>query len=159
VETYQLDSGIHDTTCVWDKLSGSVEADADTLVEAGAKASLTADMTSYDAGDFLKNRKLRKDLDVKRHPQARFELTGLTDVKQLGEGKFDAVAEGTLSWHGRDVTVRAAGNGTIRGDRIDATASFELNVKDLGIEPPKFLMFKVEEIVDVTVTVRAVSRP
>ncbi len=166
--TYQLDSGskisicakssIHDTTCVWDKLTGSVEANADTLVEAGATASFTADMTSYDAGDFLKNRKLRKDLDLKRHPEARFELKGLSDVKQLGGGKFEAVAVGVLRWHGHDVTVRASGSGMLLDDRIDVTASFELNIRDLGIEPPKFLMFKIEEIVDVTVTVRAVSR-
>ena len=166
--TYELDSGsritvcakssIHDTTCVWDKLTGSVDADAATLIDVGAKARLTADMTSYDAGDFLKNRKLRKDLDVKRHPEATFELRALDDVRALGDGKFEAIAVGALRWHGREVTVRAVGSGAILVDRIDVKASFELNVRDLGIEPPKFLMFKVEEIVEVAVTLRAVSR-
>ena len=75
-------SSIHDTNTTWDTLSGRVEADPATLDSAGATASLVVDMTSYDAGDWLKNRKLKKDLDLARHPIATFDVTALRDVRQ-----------------------------------------------------------------------------
>jgi polyisoprenoid-binding protein YceI len=149
-------SSIHDTDSVWPKLAGTVDADAGTLAASGATARLTVDMTDFDAGDFLKNRKLRKDLDVKSHPQATFELARLVDVVELGDAKFEAVAEGTLRWRGRDVAVRARGSGTVTDAAIDANATFELDVRELGVKPPRFLMFKVEDIVDVAVTLRAI---
>src|SRR3954465_11360909 len=90
-------SRIHDTTTTWDKLSGTVDADPDTLATAGAKAVFTVEMTSFDAGDFLKNRKLRKDFEMERHPKAELELTAVKDVVRDGK-TFTATAEGTLRW-------------------------------------------------------------
>ena len=88
-------SKIHDTTTVWDAIEGTVEADADSLATTGANVAVTVDMTRFDAGDFLKNRKLRKDFDMDAHPQATFTLTGLRDV--TGDGvRFRATADGVL---------------------------------------------------------------
>ena len=55
--TVKARSRVHDTTTVWDKVSGDVDADPDAIEQA--KATFSVDMTSFDAGDFLKNRKLR----------------------------------------------------------------------------------------------------
>ncbi|MEO7735184.1 MAG: hypothetical protein ABIY55_29790, partial [Kofleriaceae bacterium] len=57
--TVKARSKIHDTTTVWDKVGGDIDADAETLATAGATALFTVDMTTFDAGDFIKNRKLR----------------------------------------------------------------------------------------------------
>ena len=65
-------SSVHDTTTVWDKVSGNIDADPDAIETA--KATFTVDMTSFDAGDWLKNRKLRKDFDMDAHPTATFTL-------------------------------------------------------------------------------------
>jgi len=169
VPTYSIDPGrskievqarssIHDTTAVWPKLTGTVEADAATLVESGATARVAADMTDFDAGDFLKNRKLRKDMELERFPEATFELTRLVGVTDKGDHQFDAVAEGTLRWHGREVAVRATGGGRVGDDRIEAVARFELDVRAVGVKAPRFLMFKVEDVVAVTVTLSATAR-
>ena len=48
-------SSVHDTTTVWDKISGDIDADPDAI--DAATATFSVDMTKYDAGDFLKNRK------------------------------------------------------------------------------------------------------
>lgn len=146
-------SSIHDTHTRWDRVSGTVVADPETLAEAGATATIAVDMTAFDAGDWLKNRKLKKDLDVARHPRAEFELSELSDVSRAADGSFTASASGVLRWRGREAAISATGTGRFDGDRMEATASFELDVTTLGVKPPRFLMFKVEDVVSVEVSV------
>lgn len=148
-------SSIHDTVTTWKTISGDIEAEPDTLDSAGAKASFTVDMAAFDAGDWLKNRKLKKDLDVDNHPRATFELEELRDVKRTGEGQFQAIAAGVLRWRGRQVDLVISGQGTMDADHVEAIGSFDLDIRTLGVEPPRFLMFKVESEVTVEVTVRA----
>jgi polyisoprenoid-binding protein YceI len=149
-------SSIHDTVTVWDKVQGSVEGDPDTLATAGATARFTVDMTSFDAGDFLKNRKLRKDFEMDAHPRATFELSGLRDVVRSGD-RFEAVADGILRWRGREVKVAVKGAGTFTATAIAVTGRFALDIRDLGMKAPRFLMFKVEDEVDVEVTLKATA--
>src|SRR5688572_8697096 len=110
--TVKARSKIHDTTTVWDKITGSVDADADTLATAGATAAFDVDMTSFDAGDFLKNRKLRKDFDMEGHPKAQFELRAVRDVVRDGP-TFKATADGVLRWRGKEVLVTVQGSGKL----------------------------------------------
>jgi len=75
--TVKARSSVHDTTTTWDKVTGSVDADPDAIEQA--KATFTVDMTSFDAGDWLKNRKLRKDFDMDGNPSATFTLDRVSD--------------------------------------------------------------------------------
>jgi polyisoprenoid-binding protein YceI len=151
-------SSIHDTDTRWDRIAGTVEADPDRLETDGARATFSVDMASFDAGDWLKNRKLKKDLDLAAHPTATFELSGLRDVSRKDDGSFSAVADGVLRWRGREVALSVAGSGTMDAAGIDATGSFDLDIRDLGMQAPRFLMFKVSEEVSVQVTLRATAR-
>ena len=81
--TVRARSRIHDTTTVWDRVAGEVEASAETLASDGATARFTVDMSKFDAGDWLKNRKLRKDFEMDAHPQATFELTKPIELGSL----------------------------------------------------------------------------
>ncbi len=147
-------SNIHDTETSWTALSGTIDADPADLA-ARASAEVVVDMTRYDAGDFLRNRKLRKDLSVERYREARYRLTRLHDVVDRGGGRFTAAADGTVSWHGREVAVAVAGEGVFAGDELRATVRFDLDVRSLGVNPPRFLMFKVENTVAVEVSLAA----
>ena len=151
--TVKARSRIHDTTTVWDKVTGEVDADPDTLATAGAKATFAVDMTSFDAGDFLKNRKLRKDFDMEAHPQATFELRGVRDVVRDGP-TFTATADGVLRWRGKEVVVSLRGSGKLDGVSVEATGSFELDIRKLGLSAPRFLVIKMEDEVTVDVSVR-----
>lgn len=144
-------SSIHDTRTVWSALSGTVTAEPTDL--AGAAAELAVDMTRFDAGDFLKNRKLRKDFDMEANPAATFELTGVSEVVRDG-AKFTAKARGTLRWRGKDVPLELAGTGTLDRSALAASASFELDIRKLGLQAPKFFVFKMEDVVTVEVEVR-----
>src|SRR5688572_4075064 len=150
--TVKARSKIHDTTTVWDKISGTVEADADTLATAGAKATFTVDMTSFDAGDWLKNRKLKNDFEMEKHPAAVFELAAVRDVVRDGQ-TFTATAEGVLKWRGKEVVVEMKGQGKLDGVSVQASATFDLDIRRLGLSAPRFLMIKMEDEVSIDVTI------
>lgn len=149
-------SSVHDTETVFTGVTGAVDADVGRLVEDGASAEVAVDMTTADAGGWLENRKLRKDLDLGAHPRASFRLAALEDVRREGD-RFSARARGTLSWRGREVEIEASGEGTVTESAIDAVARFELDVTRLGVTPPRFLMLKVEDVVAIEVRLRAAS--
>jgi polyisoprenoid-binding protein YceI len=149
--TVKARSTVHDTTTVWDKVTGSVDASADAI--ESAQATFTVDMTKFDAGDFLKNRKLRKDFDMDGNPTATFTLQRVSDVVRDGS-KFTAKAEGTLRWRGKDVALVLAGQGTLDDKMVEAKATFELDIKKLGLSAPRFFVFKMEDEVTVEVSVR-----
>lgn len=155
--TVRARSRIHDTTTVWDRITGEVEADPDTLATAGAAASFRVDMTSFDAGDWLRNRKLRKDFDLEGHPAATFELRALRDVRRDGPA-FTATAEGVLRWRGEEVELTLAGEGTLGDEGLEAAATFELDIRRLGLSAPRFLVIKMEDEVSIEVTVRGQAR-
>ena len=146
-------SSIHDTSTTWSRIDGTAEADPAALAQA--HASFSVDMTAFDAGDWLKNRKLRKDLSLASHPTASFDLTTIRDLHQSDDGSFAAVADGILRWRGKEVPVAITGRGRIDAATVDVTGTFELDIRRLGVEPPRFLMFQVESEVTVEVTLRA----
>lgn len=158
--TVQARSRVHDTNTVWSRLTGEITADPETLASApeATAALFTLDMTAFDAGDFLKNRKLRKDFDLAGHPTARFELKKVRDVVRDRTG-FTATAEGVLDWRGRQVALVLAGRGTLDAMTVSASATCELDIRTLGLSAPRFLMFKVEDEVHVTVAFTGECQP
>ena len=153
--TVRARSRLHDTTTVWNRITGEIVADPDTLATAGATARFEVDMTAFDAGDFLKNRKLRKDFALEAHPRASFVLTALDAVVRTG-ATFTATARGTLEWRGKRVELTLSGRGTLDAMAASASATFELDIRWLGLAAPKFLIFKVEDEVTVDVAIRGV---
>ena len=154
--TVKARSKIHDTTTVWTKVTGSVDADAETLATKGATAVFTIDMTSFDAGDWLKNRKLKSDFEMDKHPTATFELRAVRDVVRDGP-TFTATAEGAIKWRGKEVLVELQGRGKLDDNNVQASATFELDIKRLGLVAPRILMIKVEDEVSIEVSVTGPS--
>jgi polyisoprenoid-binding protein YceI len=152
--TVKAHSSVHDTTTVWSKVTGDVDADPEAIETA--RAVFAVDMTAFDAGDWLKNRKLRKDFALDDHPRATFTLTRVSEVKRDG-GKFTAKAEGELAWRGKAVSLVLAGEGTLDATRVAARATFALDIRTLGLSAPRFFVFKMEDevMVDVTIEGRA----
>lgn len=151
--TVKARSKIHDTTTVWTKITGVVEADADTLATAGATAVFQVDMTAFDAGDWLKNRKLKSDFEMDKYPQATFELRAVRDVVRDGAA-FTATAEGAIKWRGKECLVELAGKGKLDGVGVSASATFELDIRRLGLSAPRFLMIKMEDEVSIEVSIQ-----
>ncbi len=147
-------SRVHDTDTSWRGITGTIDADLENLEEIGA--DVVVDMKTADAGDWLKNRKLRKDMDFDSHPEATMKIDKLEDVKRDGN-KVSATVHGTLKWRNRELAVVMAGTGKIGDTELKAQGSFEIDVTQLGITPPKVLMIKVEDVVSCKVSVVARS--
>jgi polyisoprenoid-binding protein YceI len=150
----QTRSAVHDTVTTFDKLTGEVDARADAL--EAATATFAVDMTSFDAGDWLRNRKLRKDFAMEAHPRATFALGAVSEVVRDGEG-FAATATGVLSWRGRSVELVVKGRGTLDDAALSASARFDLDIRRLGLEAPSFLMIKMSDEVTIDVTLRGAA--
>lgn len=154
-------STFHDTRTTWNKISGQIELDPGKLESTGVVASFRVDMTSYDAGGFLENRKLAKDFELSRHPVATFELSGLRNVHrpetpvESTAYRFLAVADGILAWRSKQVTLAVKGQASIDGGSLAARGSFDLDIRDLGLAAPRFLVFKVSDEVTVDVELYA----
>jgi len=146
-------SSVHDTETVWSRISGVLEVDPDALGD-GASAEIEVAMAEFDAGDWLKNRKIKKDLEVDKHPTATFRLAEISDLRDAG-GETSARARGTIVWRGREAEIEATGTARVDASTITATARFELDVRKLGVTPPRILMLKVEDVVSVVVELRA----
>jgi len=74
---------------------------------------------------------------------------------------FTATAEGVLGWRGREVPLVLAGRGRLDAAGVEASATFELDIRKLGLSAPRFLMLKMEDEVEIEVTVTgpAVAEP
>lgn len=151
--TVRARSTVHDTTTVWDKVTGDVDADPDAI--EAATATFRVDMTAFDAGDFLKNRKLRKDFALDAHPTATFALRQVSEVVRDG-ARFTAKAQGVLGWRGKELVLELAGQGTLDHGSLAATATFPLDIRKLGLSAPRFFVFKMEDEVTVAVTLQGV---
>lgn len=152
--TVTATSKVHNTTIVWDKLTG--EADVDPNALGSAKAVFSVDMLAYDAGDWMKNRRLRSDYDLERHHTATFSLDRVSNIVRDGT-RFQATAIGALRWRGIEVPLEVAGNGTLDAQRLAATATFSLDVTRFGIQPPKLFMFKVDNVATMEVAIVGVA--
>ena len=75
-------SSVHDTDTSFVGITGQVNADPAAM--ADTRAEVAVDMKTADAGDWLKNRKLRKDMDFEKYPHASFRLTGISDIVEKG---------------------------------------------------------------------------
>src|SRR5207248_3144707 len=141
---------------VWSKIGGDIDADPGAI--EAARATFQVDMTQFDAGDWLRNRKLRKDFDLEQHPTATFELRGVSEVVRDG-AKFTAKAEGVLRWRGKELPLELAGSGTLDRERLAASAKFELDIRKLRLSAPKFFVFKMEDVVTIAVEVAGTCVP
>jgi polyisoprenoid-binding protein YceI len=148
-------SAVHDTTTTFDVLVGDVDADEAAL--GAATGTFAVDMTAFDAGDWLRNRKLRKDFAMDDHPRATFELDRVSNVVRDGDG-FTAAAEGVLRWRGKEVRLVLNGRGSLDDAALAATARFDLDIRALGLQAPSFLMIKMADEVTVDVAIRGAAR-
>jgi polyisoprenoid-binding protein YceI len=150
-------SSVHDTEATLGPLTGTIEADLAALDQPGqVTLEIAVDLTAADGGDFLRTRKLRGEIDVRRYPEARFTLSRVVAMDRDPDGAFRATGAGVIAWRGRELEIRPEGSGALTEDGIDAAATFTLDIREFGVEPPKFLMLKVEP--EVAVSVRIVAR-
>ena len=149
-------SSLHEVEIVWDAVRGSFELNPEDLA-AGIEGSVEVEMTRYDSGDWLRNRKIRNDLRLRDYPHARLELGKLVEMRTAESDGLVGKIEGVLQWHGHTVPVTVSGTGTVNAKTVSAQCSFRLKMGQLGITVPRFLMFRMDEEVLLEATILASS--
>ncbi len=156
--TYRIGSGnivvtatssLHDTTIRFGAVSGTVFFDP--TAPTGATAQIKVDMRTFDAGDPMKNWKLKNDVRADEFPTATFTLERLDGVKTNDDGTLTAAARGVIGWRGKQTTVTVAGSAAVDKSGMRAQGTFLLDVTLLGMATPKVLMFRVDPVVRVAV--------
>ena len=73
--TVQARSRVHDTTTVWNRITGEITADPDRLADvgpAGTQARFEVDMTAFDAGDFSRTASFARTSTSRDIPRQAF---------------------------------------------------------------------------------------
>ena len=146
-------TSVHDTTTRFSRLAGTIDFDADD--PAAARAELAIDMRAFDAGDGFKNWKLKDVIDADAHPTATFTLARFDEIREATAGRWTATALGQVRWRGHQPMVKVKGQASVDRRTIDARASFDLDLRELGMTPPRFLLVAVDDIVSVQVSLFA----
>ncbi len=145
-------SKVHDTKLVWTGVTGSIDADLSDLV--ATTSDITVDMSTGDAGDWVKNRKLRKELDFDKNPSASFALESIGDLQHTGDS-VSATLNGKLSWRGKTIDVSVQTQGTLNESSLVVSGKFDIDMTTLGIKAPKVLMIKIDDVVNCEIAIHA----
>jgi polyisoprenoid-binding protein YceI len=146
---------VDDTKVQFGKLDGTIEVDPDRPDQA--RADLTLDLRVAEAGDRAKSWRLQTDLDAERFPIATFTLARITAVHEPTAGQLTGTVIGQLDWAGHRPLITVRGSAAFDRRSLEVRGSFELDLRELGITPPRFLMFRVDDFVRAQVTLFAVA--
>ncbi len=110
--------------------------------------TFTLELSSLKTGIDVRDRHMREDLQVQTYPTAELRVprTGLQSPAPGGEVK--STCHGALTLHGQthDVTISYDAK---RTGGYDVAGSFQIDLRDYGIAPPKYLGVAVKPDVQI----------
>jgi polyisoprenoid-binding protein YceI len=143
----QARSSLHPVRVHTSGLEGVVEAElVDGRVELRTPTYVQVETQRLRSGNALVDGELQRRLEARKFPRIRGELTGLG----AGNGPGTTRLTGELTLHGVtrkldvDVTVRQLDARTLEIEGARA-----IDMRDFGLPPPSFLMFKMHPEVQV----------
>ncbi len=154
--TAHIRSNVHDFQVVWHQLRGDIVVDPSALAN-GAEVSIEVDMNDFDAGDRLRNRKLRSDLELDKNPRAWLDQVTIKEIVQAADGEFEGAIAARLRYRGCESAVVVWGQGKIDAQSISLTCEMSLRMQELGIVAPRFLMFRVADEVRLNAAIQALA--
>ena len=136
-------SSLHPIKVETTGLEGFVEmtiVDGHIDTNAPVSGNVELDASLLKTGNGLYDRELASKLEIRKYPRVRGRIIS---VKALDSGTSYRV-QGELSLHGQSSAVQ----GDVQMRMIDATTvEFQgeqtIDIRNFGLEPPKFLMLKV----------------
>jgi hypothetical protein len=119
--------------------------------DAHAQASMRFEIRHLQAANPLYAREIEHLLESRRHPVVAVELTGSSP---LGAGTY--AAEGTISLRGVTRPLDGELVVTFDGAVLQLVGERVIDVRELGVDPPHFLLWRVHP--DVTVRLDVTAR-
>lgn len=125
----------------WSKVTGTIQLDLDR--PDGARAEISVDMRSFEAGDWFQNWQRKGNLDADAHPTAKLVLMRLEGVREGSAGQLEGTAVGQLQWRGKTAEVRVRGTARVNPRAIEASGSFDVDPQRFGIKADERLRAEV----------------
>jgi len=142
---------LHDVRATCEDVTGEGSIDPSDPVGT-LKLRVRVGVGSFKTGSFLQDVALRRHVDVVAHPEAVFEVDGAT-------GTLDAAQiEARLTYRGITVPIHAQARLEVSPDAASGEASFDVDLRQFGLERPKFLILQVDDVVHVEARLRARAR-
>ena len=151
IVTVTAKATLHDVRATCQDLSGEGSID---LADPTGTFSLEVRVRvgEFKTGSFLQDVAMRRHVNVKAHPEALFRSSSATGTLD------DLAVEGTVSYRGVQVPVRARGRVTFSPDGASGEAAFDLDLSRFDLAPPRFLVLEVADVVRVEARLRAKAR-
>jgi polyisoprenoid-binding protein YceI len=112
-------------------------------------------LTDMHTGIGLRDTHMRHAMNADSFPVIRFELTAVQPGAPQGDS-IPVVLDGRMTIHGVTKPIRVNGMAVIRGAMTEVTASFPLDMREYGIDPPSrfFGAVKVAPVTTIGVSLR-----
>jgi polyisoprenoid-binding protein YceI len=116
---------------------------------------VTVDLEQLSSGGRVRDWNIRRHLDVKKWPRATFEVESVSVVSRE---PWAANLHGTLGFRDQRKRVSVTATGKRNETNLEVQAEFQLCLPEWGLKPPRFLVFKVDDMVSVHVHLYASAR-
>lgn len=110
---------------------GKIEVGPDT------KGWVEADVDQLLTGNKLEDMALRKQIDAKKFPTVRYEVTSVDG------GPDNYKVTGTFEFHGQRQEFTESARATMNGDNLSVEAEHTFDIQDFGVKPFKVLTMKI----------------
>ncbi len=149
---FQLDATMHDVHGTLGPASGDVRFDPDGA--AAAHGEVVIDVTRADTGIGRRDRKMHQlILETDRYPTATYRIDRIDLPGGLRQGRNDLQLHGDLTFHGARHRVAVLTVARVEGNRVEATASFDVPYVEWGLRDPSFFVLRVGKTVRVELDV------
>jgi hypothetical protein len=154
---FEAKSSLHPVHGSAANVSGYVDAEfsGDALTtEPPPKMHVELPVEQLRSGNALQDREMWKLIDSRRFPTIAADLRSLESAGADGHYK----ASGDITFAGRQR--RYEGNLTVArdGETLRVEGELRLDIRDFGLQPPRFLMFRVEPEVNIRLRLLAATK-
>lgn len=153
--TFRSEAPLETINGVSNAVSGSFRFDPSNL--AGTRGRIVMRIDSLRTGIELRDEHLRSGewLDAGRHPEAVFEITGVTGATALTAGREVTVqVRGRFTLKGQTKDITAEARVRMDGSNLRVRARFNIRLSDYNVTINEAVRLKVANEVAVTVDLR-----
>ncbi len=144
-------SSVHNTRARTTALQGGFDADlADGVPVGEVRGGARVAVASFKSGNRLLEMNTLRHVEARKHREASFEIGA---VAPEADGRLRV--SGTMTFHGVAVATEAVVDLEVDGDTVRVRGSWRLVQSDYGLRPPRLLMLKVDDGIDVEFTLVA----
>lgn len=146
---FTLEGNLHTVHGTFALKRGTLRVDPETGIAGG---EFVIDATSGDSNDKLRDDKMKDAiLEVSQYPEISFTPAAVAAHRDAN-GNFQATMKGVIFLHGESHPENLTVSGQVNGDELVAQTNLTIPYAEWGMKNPSFLMFRVQDTVQVEIT-------